>query len=194
MSEQSEVITSNISISRASSYLHQLSERIRLCRDNDEQNPIARHSNPKNCVGTALFLLGLKEDEKHVSIYDVPELQLLKKSDVPALGGAVAWEADVSGRHDVVHMGVVTSLDPLLVSGRKGYCEAFVENQPFQELEEKCVAGHKKSEVVFYLPPDLTRIGEELAKLQEKREADRKKFREELRAFFANYNAPLEKG
>ena len=51
----------------------------------------------------------------------------------PKVGSLIAWHAQGDGK--IMHLAVVTSTDPLLLTHRDGSLGRFVENQPFDEVD-----------------------------------------------------------
>lgn len=90
-----------------------------------------------NCLGTALYLAGKAPVDgwlRAPAAYDL--VAAFPKLDAPIVGCLVVFA--VLGRY-VFHMGVVTSVDPLLVTHRPGRDGPIVENAPFAELHSKYV-------------------------------------------------------
>jgi len=79
---------------------------------------------PTNCIGTALFLAGLRNEdviEDKRGAYDkyLKKLDILKK---PRKGCFISWEKtnQLGGIEEVVHLGIVSGVKPLTIIHRKG--------------------------------------------------------------------------
>lgn len=80
---------------------------------------------PANCIGTGLYLFGLTEkdglNEDLIRVYDdyLKKLEFLNK---PQLCSLVSWEKIRKRKNniEVVHLGIVSSLNPLKVIHRQG--------------------------------------------------------------------------
>lgn len=78
---------------------------------------------PANCIGTALYLVGLtKKDSEIKELEEVYEkyLKNLKELNEPELGCLISWEKEKRKEITVFHLGVVSCLDPLCVINRQG--------------------------------------------------------------------------
>ena len=85
-----------------------------------------------NCIGTALFLVGEIDEERVV--WDTEEiiryLSRLKVLEKPEKGCIVSWEDKFSRCINPAHVGIVTNIDPLLVTSRAGIYREGVGNRP----------------------------------------------------------------
>ena len=122
-----------------------------------------------NCIGTALYLAGEIGNDFFVDTDTVKGryLSRLRLIETPVVGCMVAWEESYrkfipevalsrldldpklfEERTIVVHMAVVSSLEPFLLAHRDKCRGKFVVGQPFAEVD----SGHKRSKSFFYLP------------------------------------------
>lgn len=111
-----------------------------------------------NCIGTALYITGARSYDDFVSPAETYWMWLsgLGKIERPVLGCIAAWEKKDGNEIFVAHMGVVTSLHPLLMAERYETYGEFTENKPFpvihREYNTPSYGPHKLS---FYLPDAL---------------------------------------
>jgi hypothetical protein len=127
--------------------------RIASCRD----------SNRSNCIGTALYISGEEDSDDFFGIHWVHEARLknLLRPEAPVLGCLVGWQGKVfpnspTSIHNPIlvnHLGLVTSLEPLLVTHRNGHRGTFIEGQPFCEID--CIYGNSRASATFYIPRAL---------------------------------------
>lgn len=112
-----------------------------------------------NCLGTALSDAWEKRKDTFVD----PELKgpalldQLTRIQKPQLGCFIAWiekKPSLPSGYEVLHLGIVTSLDPLLITSRVHRGREFHENEPFEDLNRD-FENEKGVEVVFYLPRHL---------------------------------------
>ena len=79
-------------------------------------------------------------------------LRNMKKVSTPILGCLVAWQSEYGiGMIHIVHMGVITSTNPLLVANRESYGGDFFKDQAFREAGRGC----EQFKPVFYIPKVL---------------------------------------
>jgi hypothetical protein len=102
----------------------------------------------KNCVGTALFVAG----ESKKDVYATPYFYDMAASGLPLLSepcfGAIAvWDERLEKKVTVLHMGIVTQVNPTLVTHRHNWGKEVIENQPIEEL-----CKEYSGEPRFYLP------------------------------------------
>lgn len=109
--------------------------------------------NESNCIGTALFLVGMQDRDVSRSIKKVynEELRRLRRLEEPEIGSLVGWLETYSGRVIVEHMAGVISVDPLLVAHRIKACGPFYTAVSFS-IPDEYYNSNKKSKVKFYLP------------------------------------------
>lgn len=120
-------------------------KRIALC--------IRSTENYSNCVGTALFITYERDNDWAVSGSLIRnELLHLKQVKDPTAGYIVSWETPHKGKIIVSHMGVVTSIDPILVTHRKGPGMQVIKDQPFDDLNRHYVEAPFFCEYRFYGP------------------------------------------
>lgn len=135
-------------------YFKEINRRAALCKG-------TRRS---NCIGTALYLVGEKEKDEFESIWNVPELTHLKISKTPILGCLIAWQTYSRTRH----LGVVTSITPLLITHREGNSDLFFENEYFEVADRPygCCWYEISPEIKYYLPRGLKVAENQVAAIQ----------------------------
>ena len=124
----------------------ELNTRIELCKGTLRSN----------CIGTALYLVG----ERHLDEYvygDVYRsyLSYMERSSSAVENCLFAWQRQLKDGIYVVHMGVVVSIDPLLMTHRVGAQGEFLENKPSKKVD-LAPLGY---ELVFYLPKGISLPG-----------------------------------
>ena len=106
----------------------------------------------KDCISTALFLVGDRDTEmingKGHEI--ISTLKKLKPIQEPQIEVIVAWESTSSIYSGVSHVGVVISVNPLLITHRDGPHGPLCENQPFEKVDAKY--ARPDLSVNYYLP------------------------------------------
>ena len=107
-----------------------------------------RGTERSNCIGTALYLAGEIRKDKFVSTRDVPRRYFEHMQPIagPVEHALIAWKSRKNGH--IFHAGVVTSIDPLLVTNRWNTDGPLFEDQIFAELQD----AYDNCEVVCYLP------------------------------------------
>ena len=111
-----------------------------------------------NCIGVALYLTGELRRATFVETrFEASNLlSKLDRLEGPQLGCLIAWQKkdpDPS-EEKVLHLGVVTSLDPLLITSRVHCGREFHENDQFGDLN-RAFENEKDVEVIFYRPRHL---------------------------------------
>ena len=77
----------------------------------------------KNCIGTALYLVGELPEEKFVYGEQTDSiLKNLKEDNVPNLGNLVAWQ---DGNGETYHLAVVVKTNPTLLAHRYRFNSGF---------------------------------------------------------------------
>lgn len=114
-----------------------------------------------NCIGTALFLTGEKRNDDYIDPSEVyKKLRGLEQLDEPVEGCLIVWhEPDFDKTRWTAHMGVVTLVDPLLVTHRDGYNGSVIADIPFVVVHAKygaCQDGRKRK-VGYYMPRCVVR-------------------------------------
>ncbi len=83
-----------------------------------------RNSRSANCISTALYLSGLlREDFPVIDTWDAAYyLRALSKAEPVRPGCLLAWQSskELTECTEVPHMGIVVSLQPFLITHRKG--------------------------------------------------------------------------
>jgi len=122
-----------------------------------------RSTRRSNCHGTAFYIIGEQGNDEYVGKKS-DSLFNMKMLAAPIEGCLVAF-VPLRSLVDRVknfpkHSGVVTSLDPLLVTHRISEDGEFVENQPFEDVRSMRYFGHGHQYLLdtislFYLPRNL---------------------------------------
>ena len=114
----------------------------------DRRIALCRGTKRSNCIGTALYVAGEQEEDVLVRVSILEELKKLEEISLPVEKSIVVWtNSEVAG-----HMGIVASVEPLLITGRDGKNGVFIENKPLSEVTAKYSSYFIKK---FYLPQRL---------------------------------------
>jgi hypothetical protein len=142
--------------SKEKAYLSQMKSRIALCN-------WSRWLRESNCSGTALYITGERPREGYVgSLIARAYLSRMVRIDAPIVGCLAAWQGNrewegpflaISNELRIAHLGVITSVDPVLITHRKSLGGKFVVDEPFREV--KVHTTLKVFDQVFYLPTGL---------------------------------------
>ena len=122
------------------------------------RSALCNHTVRSNCIGTALFLTGETRSDRYVDTDGVNHLKALRRVDGPVLGGLIAWQRHKERIVITYHMGVVTSLDPLLITQRNGSDGNFEINNPFKVVDEAYLRHYIPVEC--FVPKSLEKLGE----------------------------------
>jgi hypothetical protein len=127
-------------------------------RIDNERVTLCRHTKRSNCVGTALYIIGAQKEDRSVDLVDsdleslTAYLKKLEQIPAPIEGCLVVWE----GLIPITHIGVVTSVNPLLITNRHGAGGSFVEDESFEDLNRKYQSTACESQmnkrIRYYLP------------------------------------------
>ncbi|MDE1865835.1 MAG: hypothetical protein KGH94_04335 [Candidatus Micrarchaeota archaeon] len=124
-------------------------ERIEYCKDNQNSN----------CAGTALFIAGVKPFQAYTDHNEVvTRISTMKRVEYPIIGCIVAWEQPrgVDGAFETgkffVHLGVVTSQKPLLVTHRFNNEGRLYIDQPIEVMNQILSIDKQLTQVAFYTP------------------------------------------
>ena len=127
-----------------------IEERIGLCN----------RTKRSNCIGTALYIAGEIDYDEVVHPTDTYKSHLKKLELAQAffLGCLVAWQKDLLlpdyGRVIfVAHMGIVTSLNPFLITNRVKANGRFVVDEP----AERIFTEYVRWDVNLYIPQILAK-------------------------------------
>ena len=114
-----------------------------------------------NCIGTALYIVGEEEKDKPGDIFKIhSRLSKLARVSHPVIGCLASWERGSFPRIIVAHLGVVTSLHPLLIAERHESEGEFGENRLFSDIHrEYSSPSYDRHKVFFYLPNSLRKDG-----------------------------------
>ncbi|MDE1860958.1 MAG: hypothetical protein KGH72_04555 [Candidatus Micrarchaeota archaeon] len=129
----------------------------------NERAELCRNTLRSNCIGTALYLVGMQSDDEfigdHQGMLFRSLLSSLRRLDEPAVGCLVAWQWDHRpGMPYVYHMAVVTATEPLLATHRSGRNEPVYEQHTLSDIA-KAYALHGRS---YYLPDTAVVVPEML--------------------------------
>lgn len=103
-----------------------------------------------NCIGAALYLTGALDHDEPIKGPWVHEYAKLKSIEVPVECCIISWEAEFSDQTIVNHMGIVVSIEPLLITHVPCAGSQLREDVPFPELHRLfLMPGY---ECKFYLP------------------------------------------
>lgn len=97
---------------------------------------------PSNCIGTALYLTGkIPEDlerwPSEFSFFNLCKNFDLERIAEPEKLSLACWTRKEGDDFYVMHMGVVTGLDPLVITSRHGYQGHFVIDEPFVSVDRR---------------------------------------------------------
>lgn len=117
----------------------------------EERLKLVRNTKRSNCIGTALFLVGLYEEDRFLSPKAAYERYLsnLEELDLPEIGCLVSFGKTFK----VAHLGVVTSLEPLKVTEREWTEGPFSENSDFWKLK-RTYEEDEDNNISFYRVPN----------------------------------------
>jgi hypothetical protein len=88
-----------------------------------------------NCIGTALYIIGELGEDKYITPYSgVKELYLknLEPIQTPSEYCLIVWACTDC----IEHMGVVTGINPILVTNREHADGEFIVNQGFEKANK----------------------------------------------------------
>lgn len=108
-----------------------------------------------NCIGTALYLTGIQNEDKFVEITEAYEsfFRRLDLREELSLGGIITWEKDFGALIDVIHAGIITSICPFEIMHRRGTDDKFF-------IGDSC----SNSGANYYYYPNINEVAEQLAK------------------------------
>jgi hypothetical protein len=145
------------SASKEKTYFSQMKSRIALCN-------WSRWLRESNCSGTALYITGERPKEGYVgSVVARAYLSRMVRIEEPVVGCLAAWQGNkewegpflaLARELKIAHLGVITSVDPVLITHRKSIGGKFVVNEPFQEV--KVHTTLRVFDQAFYLPTGLS--------------------------------------
>lgn len=129
----------------------------------EEKLQRVRGTRQSNCIGTALYLAGLQEEDTWCDTSTAYEkfLKDLPVTPDPVRGSLIAWTKNISGVIITSHMGVVTSVDgeSYRITHRESGEGELKEDETFQTANRLCDypkpgivlrRGFCSKEVVFY--------------------------------------------
>ncbi len=122
-----------------------INRRAELCRGTERSN----------CLVTAWYLTGEQKKDYYIDPFVEMTLNSLKVAKDPSLGCLIAWLTKRSECVYITHIGVVTSLNPLLVTHREGAEGYFIENQTFDAVKESYADFNRHGWIAYYLPNAL---------------------------------------
>jgi hypothetical protein len=106
-------------------------------------------------MGTAMYLIGEQKEDSYLDICCKNREMLARMTLIPRPAkAAVAMWYKRTPKFLIEHMGIIVSLEPLLVTHRLDWQESFVENEPFLKLDPRYRAGPDGRDVklAFYIP------------------------------------------
>jgi hypothetical protein len=111
--------------------LSELAKRIELAK---------LESEGRNCVGTAIYLIGEQSEDEFIERRSV-RMSRLKQIEEPQIGALAIWSYKpwIIFEEEVLHMGVVTRLNPPYspkVTHRPDTDRPLIENQSCEEISE----------------------------------------------------------
>ncbi len=122
---------------------------------------VARFSERGNCVSTAFYLVGLI-DNHEASIDTLAEAEVIgallsrcRLSDVPLPGCLIAWHYPRDSQNRIAHLGLVSTMAPLLVTHRPGFYRPLEESVPLEAIDLTC-SDYPLCEKRYYTPPQRT--------------------------------------
>jgi hypothetical protein len=124
-----------------------------------ELSGLCRGTHRSNCIGTALYITGERSCDRYVDTYKAHPIlaRLWGPFAKPTPFCLISWEKpnpESSDGIEVSHFGIVTSVEPLLVTNRFRVRGTFTEDMPFEEAN---TASESRS-VCYYLPRALARL------------------------------------
>lgn len=147
-----------------------MSERVPVSREEfySLMNKRISNVNPKpdsNALGTALYIAGEIDQDKHVRRYTSREtFEKMKEMKEPERGYIVGWFANHLAEGELpFHTGVITNTKPLEVAERKWGELTFSPNKSLGEVEEYLTSSEKDThlkllEKRFFVPSKLQKI------------------------------------
>lgn len=111
----------------------------------DNVKLIKKENESANCIGTALFLTNLIEEDRlaydcevwrHIDPYDYKTTPT-NKYCIAIWFNKNVFHYDRYERTDInriEHMGVVTNLEPILITNRTNFLGPLIENQPIENI------------------------------------------------------------
>jgi len=127
-------------------YLGMINRRAELCRDTERSN----------CFGTARYLTGGQKKDLYIDPFVESDFDLTMAKG-PILGGMVAWLKQTGKSIQITHIGVVTAVNPILVTHRAGADSYFVENEPFDIVNADYAKLNSHGWITYYLPRALSK-------------------------------------
>ncbi len=116
---------------------------------------LSRGSMQSNCMGTAMFLIGEQKEDRYLDICcrQREMLDRMIQLPKPTRASIAVWYKNAP-EFMIEHMGVIVSVDPILVTHRTGCDDEFIENEPFLDIDPRYRAGREGRDVklAFYLP------------------------------------------
>lgn len=106
-----------------------------------------------NCIGTALFITGELSADEGVSTRRAYKFHLkkLEESKNPDIGYLASWEHQKKFFHKkIIHLAVITSLNPILMTHRKGFNGPLIIGEPFSDVKKHYERA--EAEIKFYIP------------------------------------------
>ena len=109
----------------------------------------ARETKASNCIGTVLFLAGVKFVDEYISSKDADSyLERMSKLSTVQLGALVAFRS-TSNPGWISHLTVIVGTNPLRVTHRPGRNVPLEENRPLESVSQWYAEDHSGE---FYNP------------------------------------------
>lgn len=107
--------------------------------------------NTSNCIGTALYLVGEKEIDEYIWDEQYEILNGISEKKEPEIGFLVGW-CSIEG--EIYHLGVITKVNPLLITHRDGKDGPLKINEPFRRINAY-YNKYSRSKIRFFCPRKL---------------------------------------
>lgn len=114
-----------------------------MIADYEKRLEIAKNSKYSNCIGTALFLAGITEEDNFISTYPRDYricsalLRTRARLEEPIEGALAAWEIIQKPRTECHHLAVVVAVSPsILVTHRDGSIGPLVINVNLDDVRK----------------------------------------------------------
>jgi hypothetical protein len=109
-----------------------------------------------NCIGTAFYIAGEKNKDRNIYRGHEEHLKKLTEKNFPEKGFLIAW----CDGNEIYHLGVITNLNPLLVTHRGGIKGDVYEDHPFEEVNRiyQKIGWHTADKISYFVPKKLEEI------------------------------------
>lgn len=104
--------------------------------------------NNSNCMGTALYLAGLRDKDVFMTGSEAYAfIKNLKTDPIPKKGRIFSWEIVLDGKVNIVYLGVIENEDPLVIISRR---DGKLSRNSFEEMKK--FYGHGNVYYKIYAP------------------------------------------